>query len=467
MKNQLISFLISEANSRCRGLSILFIGLGRTNKAIFDILKTEATVARLEIHNDAEHGDCTPIRTNADIIIPSPSFRRDRLIKRPDAKIITDTDLFSAAMLCERERAAMGDGERKDIFLVTGSDGKSTSSDMTARMLRCGGRHVFLGGNIGTPLIDAALPLSDAFVIELSSFNLMYSAPPSLRAVITNITENHLDWHRDMEEYASAKMRIYDACSEPIVVCSEKNGRYSELIAEKCKGGIYTALSDELSSAELRQRLSPEHTVTLDRGQILYDGEGLIPLECLRVRERHNIRNLMTAIALTAGQTPREAQIQAATEYTPLPHRGNAYFAKNGGCYVDSSIDTTPERTRATLEGLGKRVHLLVGGRGKELSLDAAIPAIRKYAISVASYGEISRDITELMKCKELSEIPYFARDAFDDALCALDSQMKGGETMLLSPMATAYGEFTSFAERGGRFLSKIRELHGELSQKI
>jgi UDP-N-acetylmuramoylalanine--D-glutamate ligase len=129
--------------------------------------------------------------------------------------------------------------------------------------------------------------------------------------------------------------------------------------------------------------------------------------------------------------------------------------------YVNSSIDTTPDRTRATLEGLDRRVTLLVGGRGKGLSFDPMKDTLIKYANRIVAYGEISKEICEWLDTDPaLSKIPHVRFEVFTDVLEYADSCVTKGDTLLLSPAATAYGEFTSFAERGRIFKEYLRNKH-------
>jgi UDP-N-acetylmuramoylalanine--D-glutamate ligase len=128
--------------------------------------------------------------------------------------------------------------------------------------------------------------------------------------------------------------------------------------------------------------------------------------------------------------------------------------------YVSSSIDTTPERTKATLSGLDSRVRIILGGRGKGLSLEPLRNVLKKYADKIAVYGEVGREITEFIDSDdELKKIPHAAFKVFDEAIDYATDGVKVGDTVLLSPAATSYGEFADYKERGAHFKKRIKSI--------
>ena len=139
-----------------------------------------------------------------------------------------------------------------------------------------------------------------------------------------------------------------------------------------------------------------------------------------------------------------------------LAHRCEACGSVKGISFINSSIDTTPSRTRATLEALARPVHLILGGRGKGLSPEPMTETIKKYAKSVAVYGEVREEFFSYLK-----EVGIYAitHEKFDDAVFTAYSKARPGEVVLLSPAATAYGEFLNFEERGDRFRHLVSEI--------
>ena len=171
----------------------------------------------------------------------------------------------------------------------------------------------------------------------------------------------------------------------------------------------------------------------------------------------------MSAIALSIGYTSKDRIRKVASTFQGLTHRCDV-FSLDGKEYVDSSIDTSPERTKTTLESLSRHVHLILGGRGKGLAPDTLRDALIRYAESISLYGEVTDSICEWLDSdSELSKIPRARFDTLKDAIDNADSLAKEGDTVLLSPSATAYGEFRNFKKRGDFFKNYLSKKHGQI----
>lgn len=330
-------------------------------------------------------------------------------------------------------------------YTVTGSDGKSTVTAMAAAMLG-----LPAVGNIGTPYSRAEGAMGH--ICELSSFNLQYLTPRADACAITNITPNHLDWHASMEEYISAKARITLRAARTVMNADD------EISRTLLRGGE-TLFSTRLDRGELRA-LGAGHAIYLSRGVILYDGEPILPVCELALGQEYNIRNFMAAVGLAHGVADLGRIREVGRSFRPLSHRCEAvHTSADGVIFLDSSIDTTPMRTIATVTGLSRPVLLLLGGRGKGLSFEPLLPAVRNFAVAVAIYGEVGGEIYSTLRRGGItSQIPVSLHETFDGALCALTSLGAAGDTVLLSPAATAYGEFRNFEERGRHFASRAKE---------
>ena len=405
-----------------------------------------------------------------------PSDERQRAIRAQGARLVTgegyleglsagvilrtpslrpDTPALSAARaggaLITTEAALLLALTPADIFAVTGSDGKTTTAMMTAAMLKAAGRRVFLGGNIGTPLLPRLPDMKpgDAAVLELSSFQLSDMAPPHGRAAITNITENHLDWHTDMEEYAAAKARILGGgvavlngdCPETAALAA---GR--EAILFTLKGKPYAA-----------------HPTVWERdGTVALDREPLFPKTALTLPGRHNLANAMAAAALVHGAVPPHAMEAALRTFRPAPHRAE-YVGTFGGvaCY-DSSIDTTPARTATTLASFD-RPAVLLGGRGKRLSLRPLVDALLGGAAAAILTGECAPELEEAIReADPEGQLPLLVAGGFAEAVTGALSlcRERGIRTLLLSPAATSFDAFPDYRARGRAFAAILSEQH-------
>ena len=452
MKALLRKTLEDTSRKLGRRLSVSLLGLGSTNTALLGLLLDMDDLASVTVrHPGITRGEIPDtvalIGTNdalsnlpEDVIFPSPSVRRDGLALRNGAQFISDYDLFFSS-------------EPKHLFSVSGSDGKSTTVSMASELLFPRFPDIFTGGNCGVPLWNASLDRS-AFLLELSSFTLRYSKPIGGRALITNVTPNHLDWHESLKEYEETKLELLYTADEPIVNLDDE---VSERFAKEYR--TFCLISTVTPRNEIITKYKTEHTITLENGKILVDGEAIVSLEDVKHKESHNVRNLESAIALSLGYTTAERIREVASSYRGLDERCER-FDVGGVHYISSSIDTTPERTKTTLLGLGEKVRLILGGRGKGLSLEPLRDVLKKYATKIAIYGEISSELLSFIESDaELKEIPHEALSNLEDAINYVKDTVDVGETILLSPAATSYGEFKDYKERGRFFKANVRTL--------
>jgi UDP-N-acetylmuramoylalanine--D-glutamate ligase len=294
--------------------------------------------------------------------------------------------------------------------------------------------------------------MTDLYVCELSSFNLQYSSPHSLRAAITSITPNHLNWHASFDEYRLAKMNILTNTDFPVLSADDKE--CAKIIQEYGAGAVF---STRECYSSLSKKYSAEKYYTCERGWI-YDGcEPIIPTGCLPRSEEYNIRNLMCAIAMARSYVTDENILRVASDFRGLPHRCEHFHESCGIQFINSSIDTSPMRTAATLNALGKRVKIILGGRGKCLSYEPLRAPLSAYAEKIAVYGDASEEIMSFLNSDaNLSGITKRSHDSFVDAVHYVTSDLAIGDTVILSPACTSYGEFGSFEERGDLFKSLI-----------
>lgn len=447
MKKRILS-LVDQIRTERGKVRVCLLGYGVTNRAILDILKDETSVELSVLHKQRiglPDGIAQAIvgsadRLDYDIIFASPSVRRESLVTGERTLITSDTDLFFS-------------GNPDECFLISGSSGKSTVTTLVSKMLSRYYPRLFTGGNLGTPIAECVLDNTDAVALELSSFNLQYITPVSRRAIITNITPNHLDWHKDFTEYAMAKKNLLFRCDEPIVnVDTPECARIAKDFP------LFAVCSSSLTHAEIVKLYRTEHTVTVDDG-IFVDGDKLLRLEDISQGQGHNLANLAGAIAMTLEVADASCVLDVARGFHGLEHRCERFLTCGGVDFINSSIDTTPERTRATLEGLGKKVNILLGGRGKGLPLNPLCKPLSRYAKKIAIYGEMGTEFTEFIENNaELQKIEHSRFSRFCDALDYLTEGLESGDTVILSPAATSYGEFSSYVERGELFKEIIRQ---------
>lgn len=460
MRRCLSEHIKKKSKELNRRLGVALLGYGSTNKAVLEALSDVSNYAHITLREGgkADTGSALHVKVICgeeafsdiceDVIFPSPSIRRENLSIPDCSELLTDYDLLFSS-------------KPKELFLVSGSDGKSTVTSIASLLLQPHFPTLFTGGNIGVPLIGADRN-SDAFLLELSSFTLRYSLPRSGRAVLTNITPNHLDWHKDFDEYRDCKLDLIRHADEGILnlddTVSEREARRME---------TFCLISNSRTHSEIMKDYQTAHTVTEERGHIMLDGEAIIPISAVKRREKHNLANLRSAIALTVGYTDEKRIREVASSFQGLVERCEI-IPIDGVDYISSSIDTSPSRTRTTLIGLDRPVNIILGGRGKRLSLEPLTDVLKKYAKRIAIYGDIAEQMCEFIESNTLlKSIQHQRFTSLAEAIDYASYNTKAGDTVLLSPAATSYGEFKSYVERGKFFKEYIMSKKTGNSSKI
>ncbi len=426
-----------------QGGRVGFFGLGKSNLSLLRSLPFDNCAVTLRSEREINKADIPPHINverifegeNAfrdieeDILLLSPSVRRERK-ELCDAK--TRGVIFSSD--CE----LFFENNARPLFAVSGSDGKSTTATLAHLLLDSS----LLIGNIGVPMTEALSMKCNSYVAELSSFMLAYCRPSAKRACLTNITPNHLDWHESFEEYRNMKLSLLQSAKECVLNIDD------EILADYANEfGAYGVISYRFDFHALK-RYRAEVTVTRGDLGIERNGRLILPYSNISIKEAHNIKNLMLAIALTDGYTSIERISEVARSFSGLPHRCERFLVKDGVEYINSSIDSSPARTVQTLNALGKKVILLLGGRSKGIGYGTLREAVGKYAEYALIFGEnkekIYTEIKDMTKCELHSNMASAASRAIElSEIC---------KTVLLSPASTSYDAFANFEERGNYF---------------
>lgn len=417
-----------------------FFGLGKSNLSLMTLERFKG--CRLTIRSDVKinrnalpsglniekicEGPASTESIDEEILFFSPSVRRERVEFTEASKrgvvFSSDAELFF------REN-------NQPVFAVTGSDGKSTTATLTHLLFSEGGCKSRLIGNIGEGMCKN-LGFSGFYVCELSSFMLTYLTPKVKRAAITGITPNHLDWHKDFDEYKMAKLSLLQGTEESVLTDEFRCG--------------YIIVSAEKSLNELKTTHRAQHFITLEGGFILRDGRKILPISEIVRREKYNLINLMLAIGMTDGYVDEESIRRVAGNFTGLAHRCELVLYENGVDYYNSSIDSSPSRTISTVKALDRRLVIILGGKSKGLDYSELLPCLKKYAEHIILTGENSGEIYSAIR--ELN--PIIVQD-FSEAVLLGKEIAQGVGTLLLSPASTSYDKFENYEERG-RFFKEI-----------
>lgn len=338
------------------------------------------------------------------------------------------------------------------IIGITGSDGKTTTTTLISEILRESGKKVWLGGNIGRPLLPDAdkMKEDDICVVELSSFQLMTMTRSPERAVVTNISPNHLDYHKDINEYIDAKKNIYRNPGNVLLVTNASNP-HTALMAEEHKGEnlLFSSKADA--------------DVCIADGVIRLKGEPVLKISDIRLPGVHNVENYMAAIAATRGLADIKAIQKVAKTFGGVEHRLEFIRELRGVKYYNSSIDSTPTRTIAALGAFtGRSLIVICGGYDKNLDYAPLAPELAKKAKAVVLSGKCAPKIKAALDGCELIKTNGTKIYEIPDLLAAasfVPTIAERGDTVLLSPAAASFDAFKNFEERGRAFKQIIKGL--------
>jgi len=343
------------------------------------------------------------------------------------------------------------------IVGVTGSDGKTTTTTIIGELLKREGRTVHVGGNIGAPLLceaDGMRP-GDIAVLELSSFQLMTMGKSPDIAVVTNLSPNHLDKHRDMDEYVAAKRNIL-INQKPLdrVVLNFDNDYTRRFAADAIGETLFFSRRERVRDGVYLEGGTIYEARGGESGAIMRMGDIMLP-------GLHNVENYMAAFAAVRGLAGRKAMLETAQTFRGVKHRIELVRELRGVRYYNDSIASSPSRTIAGLRSFEGKVILIAGGKGKGVAFDGLgaeiIARTKKLVLTGLTAGEI-RDAVERAD-GHAGGPEIIMRDDFKEAVLAAAASAGEGDVVLLSPACTSFDRFKNFEERGDVFRAIVEAL--------
>ena len=453
---------LSEYKNYIRGKRVSVIGMGISNVPLAEFLNgCGATVTARDKKTPEELGEVFEKLSalgikfvcgenylsglDDEIIFRAPGIRYDipelAAASAKGAELCSEMELFFKLCPCE-------------IIGITGSDGKTTTTTVTSLILQKQAeldgskRKIWLGGNIGTPLIGHLneIKKTDLCVVELSSFQLHRMVQSPHVAAITNVTPNHLNWHTDMQEYIDAKTNIFTHQSaNDKVVLNYENGITRDL-AEKAKGRVYFFSSKQTPECE---------NAVYEEDGVIYlrqngTAEKVINTEDIRLVGRHNVENYMTAIALTSDYVKNRAVYEVAKEFPGVEHRLEFVRELDDVKYYNGSIDSSPTRTVAALSCFDTPVVVILGGYDKNLDYEPLCEPLYAHAHTAVLTGQNADKIYKAFESHGIPKDFEIIREPdFKAAVYAAKNAAKPGDTVILSPAAASFDHFKNFEERG------------------
>ena len=339
------------------------------------------------------------------------------------------------------------------IIGVTGSDGKTTTTTVIHELLKAEGRTCYVGGNIGTPLLDRAGEMGedDIVVLELSSFQLMTMKRSPQISVVTNVAPNHLDVHTSMEEYTEAKTKLYNNRTDGRVVLNFDND-------------VTRKLGEEIPSrACFFSRREDAHVCVRD-GAICRGDARVLEVSDIRIPGLHNVENYMAAIAAVEGLVSDETIRTVAREFAGVRHRMELVRELRGVKYYNDSIASSPTRTIAGLRAFSQKVILIAGGKDKGVPFtELGVEAVDHCKAVVLNGPTMDAIFDSIVTADgyDPEVLPIYRCASFEEAVACAHAIAEEGDIVTLSPACTSFDRFKNFAERGDYF----RTLVGEFSE--
>ena len=386
-----------------------------------------------------------------DIIMRTPGYEYYKpelqAALQAGTKVTSEVELFFELCPCE-------------IVAVTGSDGKTTTTTLISKMFEAAGRKVFLGGNIGAALLPQLADVTPeaVAVVELSSFQLISMRVSPKVAVVTNVTPNHLDHHKDMQEYINAKRNILLWQVPPCRAVLGFENDISRGMQKDCKGEQvwFTRLHDTDKGAFLRE--SDDTLCYAENGVVT----PILPRAEVKLRGLHNVENLLAAIAAVWGRVPVEAMRQVGSTFTGVEHRIEPVRTLDGVTYYNDSIASSPTRTIAGLRSFNQKIILIAGGYDKKIPYEPLAPEILAHVKTLVLMGATGPRIEAAVRaCPGFDEsaLTILHADSMQHAVELARGAAQPGDVVSLSPASASFDLYPNFEVRGRDYKNIVNNL--------
>ena len=459
---------LNEFNDYIRYRKVAIIGLGVSNLPLLDYLydkKANVTIfdereydqiPKDNIEKITNYGfmmhfgkDCMQYLKNFNVIFRSPSClsTKPELVEEANRGALVTTEVELLMQMCPAK-----------IIGITGSDGKTTTTSLVNSILQKAGYKTFLGGNIGTPLFTKLSEIApeDIVVLELSSFQLMGMEVSPQIAVITNITPNHLNIHKDYQEYIDAKKNIFKYQDENGILVLNYDNEITKECAKEANGKVIFFSSQ----------------TKLDNGYIVDEDvikecddkvrKHILNTEDVILRGNHNYQNIATAIAATASLVDAETAVKAIKEFKPVEHRIEFVEEIDGVKWYNDSASSSPSRTLSGLNAFKENIVLIAGGYDKNLDYTPLAKPIVDKVKTLILIGQTSGKIYDVVKEeleKENKNLDIYMCETLEETIPIAKKNAKSGDVVLFSPASASFDMFKNFADRGNQFKNLVKNL--------
>ncbi len=453
--------LKSEIFKYFEGKKILLLGFARSNRAVsklFDECEINFDVAdeklidigsfrnsKVDFFFGEKYLDAI---SNYDAVFRSPGIKYNNKMKEALKKGVEFTSEISLFFrFCKS----------KNIFAVTGSDGKTTSSNMIYEMLKKSGKRVFIGGNIGIPIISYIFDIleNDFVILELSSFQLFDSKIKPKVAVVTNISENHLDWHSNFDEYLESKMNVFRYQDKEDTLILNYDDKFSSYIGKQVSPNVrFFSTKNKISNGCFLR----DHSIYFSDGK---NENIIINIDKLKIPGTHNVENFMSAISACFDYVRIDDIRFVCENFSGVEHRIEFVREINGVRYFDDSIASSPTRViKGALSVFTKNIILIAGGYDKKLDFHELADQICKKVKVLILMGQTADKIKDcVLKSRVKTKPKIFKVDSMKEAVWFSYRNSSQNDVVLLSPSCASFGMYKNFEERGNDFKNCVLNL--------
>ncbi len=345
------------------------------------------------------------------------------------------------------------------VIAITGSDGKTTTTTLTSLFLKEAGKKVYVGGNIGTPLLDKVEEITkdDYVVLELSSFQLMTMNEKIDRAAITNVAPNHLDYHKDYEEYIEAKARVFKNQDKNGILVLNEDNEFTNRYESKAKGKIRKFSLEKETKCGVYYK--DGKVVSSVSGNI----KEIMDAKDIKIVGMHNVANVCTAASLVVDICGEEAIKNVAMNFGGVEHRMELVREIEGVKWYNDSIASSPSRTIAGLKAFNQKIILIAGGYDKHIPYDVMGPYLLdkvKLMILVGTTSPLIKEaaVKEAIKTGR-NVMPIVEFDNLKDAVEYAKNNSNAGDIVAMSPASASFDLYKNFMIRGDYFKELVNNI--------
>ncbi|WP_010297661.1 UDP-N-acetylmuramoyl-L-alanine--D-glutamate ligase [Clostridium senegalense] len=383
--------------------------------------------------------------TGFEVIFKTPSMRIDcdELVRAKEEGTYITSEMEEFVKYCPAK-----------VYGITGSDGKTTTTTLVYNILKESGYNTWVGGNIGTPLFTniEKMKETDRVVLELSSFQLMTMDTSTDIAVVTNLSPNHLDMHKDMNEYVDSKKNIFKYQDKENLLVLNLDNDITKGMINEAKGKVYTFSRKEKIS----------EGAYFEDGKLYVKGQLVCRKDEIKLKGMHNVENLLAAFSATCDEVGIEAMKNVAINFGGVEHRSELVRKLDGVEYYNDSIASSPTRTLASLKAFEKPVIVIAGGYDKNLAFDIlafdGYPYIKELILLGATKDKIKHEFNRLKEEKGI-EVSIHEVSTLEEAVELSKKLAKNGDIVTLSPACASFDMFPNFAVRGLKYKEIVMNL--------